>query len=574
MVSESETPTCISGYDTDKAYCRILLDVIMAHGAIEAVCSPGSRNTPLLIAAAARGSLKKHVVVDERSAGFTALGIAVATRRPVILICTSGTALLNYAPAVAEAFYQSVPLIVISADRPSQWIDQDDSQTIRQPEALAHIVKKSYHIDAEHLPGKEQLWFVNRMANDAMTEAMSRRQGPVHINISLNPPLGGKTGVCPHSERKVTLLQADPSLPDIKMRELADFACDRKILLIAGFMPPDDRLNRAVSSLMSLPNVYVMAETLSNLHLPGRHWNIDTVLSVLTPDDMERLKPDLIISIGGSLVSRMIKEFLRSCENACNWAVGFSHTTVDCFQSLTLRIEADRSAFIKRLASLLRHKKTDIRHDYSAEWTAASEKALRSHYDFIAACGWSEITAHSLLLNAIPPSANLYLSNGTPVRYAQLLLERMPHACYCNRGVSGIDGCTSTAIGGAIAFKGMSVLVTGDMSFAYDCGALNIREVPDRMRIAVIKNGGGGIFRFIASTSKLEERERYFCADPEVPVEGLAMAYGWRYLKAASEEELWAALPSFFNPDATKAILEIDCDGSLSADILKAYMRR
>lgn len=560
--------------DTAKAYCRTILDVVSAHGVREVVCSPGSRNTPLLIAAAARAELRKHVVADERCAAFMALGIAAAGRKPVALVCTSGTALLNYAPAVAEAFYQGVPLIVITADRPSQWIDQDDSQTIRQEGAFANFIKRTYHIESVENPSEEDCWYVNRIVNDAMTEALSRRQGPVHINISLAPPLGKTIDIPRTAPRMIRLLEAEPMLSNQRMRELADYAAGKKILLIAGFMPPDNELNRAVAELASLPNVYVMAETISNLHLPGRSWNIDTMLSIMDTSDKDSLRPDIIISIGGALVSRMAKAYLRECTEAENWAVGYFHTTVDCFQSLTLRIEADRSAFLRRVARLMRRDSRPLRSAYSESWRRMAEKSMVSHSRFLKELPWCEMSALETLLNALPASANLYLSNGTAIRYAQLLMNGMPHACYCNRGVSGIDGCTSTAVGGAMTYGGLTVLVSGDMSFSYDCGALNIREIPDTMRIAVVKNGGGGIFRFIASTSALEQRERYFCADPEVPVEGLARAYGWRYLKASSMTELESALPSFFSAEAPKSILEIDCDGILSAEILKSYMSR
>ena len=175
--------------DTDKSVVRILFNLLEAHGVRRVVCSPGSRNAPLLIAADARKRLETSVVIDERSAAFVALGMAMVSRRPVALVCTSGTALLNYAPAVAEAYYQGVPLIVISADRPLEWIDQDDSQTIRQPEALRNFVKGSYSLsDREQCdrPG----WYETRIVNDAILTALAPKQGPVHINVRLSPPLG------------------------------------------------------------------------------------------------------------------------------------------------------------------------------------------------------------------------------------------------------------------------------------------------------------------------------------------------------------------------------------------------
>lgn len=565
----------IASTDTDKAFCRILLDVAEAHGVRNVVCSPGSRNTPLLVAVSARRNLLRHVVVDERSAAFMALGLALETRRPVALICTSGTALLNYAPAVAEAYYQSVPLIVISADRPQQWIDQDDSQTIRQFEALRNFVKKSYSLPAVDFPGEEMLWMANRIANDAMTEALSGRMGPVHVNVSLDAPLGNKIATDGLPEQRIIKMVSPSPVPAPgEMARLAEEAAASRILFVAGFMQPDNRMNKAVAELSSLPNVYVMAETISNLHLDSRPWTIDTLLSSLDSKDRKQLAPDLIITVGGALVSRQVKEYLRGCANARHWSVGFSHTTVDCFKNLALRIEADRAVFIWQLARLMkRHRLADSPcTGYAAEWRERKKAALKRASEFVRNTGWCEMKAFDIILKSLPKGINLHLSNGTSIRYAQLLTEEMPHSCHCNRGVSGIDGSTSTAIGAAIGYNGMTLLITGDMSFSYDIGAFNLRECPDSMRIIVICNQGGGIFRFIPSTGQLEEREELFCADPQVPVKGIAEAYGWRYMEADSEETLRDVLPDFFDGASVKTVLKIDCDGILGASILKQYM--
>ena len=184
--------------DTADCGCSQLMDVLAARGVKTIVLSPGSRNTPLMIACAARPELKKHLVTDERTAAFMALGIAMVSRNPVAIACTSGTALYNYAPAVAEAFYQQIPLIVISADRPGQWIDQDDSQTLRQFRSLENIVKKSFDIpvwDPAPIPcangrfRSEGEWAANRLVNEAITVATTGRPGPVHINIQFANPL-------------------------------------------------------------------------------------------------------------------------------------------------------------------------------------------------------------------------------------------------------------------------------------------------------------------------------------------------------------------------------------------------
>lgn len=563
--------------DTDKRFCSILFDVIREKGVKDVVCSPGSRNAPLLIAAASRESLSKHVAVDERSAGFMALGIAMASRRPVALVCTSGTALLNYGPAVAEAFYQSVPLIVISADRPQQWIDQDDSQTLRQFEAFSNFVKKSYELPSWGDDEKELQWYANRVANDAMIEATSRRPGPVHINVRLGEPLNRKIERGISEERIIDIYTADCIGNRNVVKELAMKASVSKIMFVAGFMPPDNKLQRAVAELCSLPNVVAMTETLSNLHLDRFSNSVDSVLTACDANMLDSLAPDIVISIGGSLVSRKLKEYLRRNASGCeHWSVGWHHTTSDCFQSLTKRIEVSESGFIRQLAGAIRslRKKGNISDagHYSIKWLSLRAEADRKKREFVSSVGWSELKAFDIILSSVPASANLFLSNGTTVRYGQIFSCRLPHASYSNRGVSGIDGCTSTAVGCSKAYKGETVLVTGDMSMAYDIGALALPDIPDRMRIIVIDNKGGGIFRFIPTTSSLEEREKYFCSPVCLPLRQLADGYGWDYLEADSEQSLKKAMTEFFEGDRKK-ILRVVCDGEIGGEILKEYMK-
>lgn len=581
--------------DTTKEVARILLDVLEAHGVRDVVCSPGSRNAPLLVAAEARPSLRKQIVTDERSAGFVALGIAQVSRMPVALICTSGTALLNYAPAVAEAYYQGLPLIVVSADRPLEWIDQDDSQTLRQPEAFRNFVKGNYDI-SDREAGDRPGWYETRIANDSMLMALSPKQGPVHINVRLSPPLGKSTREISPAPRIIRKIGPSPKPEKDIVRELALSIKNSRVMVVAGFLPPDDRLNRAMTRMRANGNVVVMAETLSNLHLPAEDYAIDSVLCLMDGDSDSDYRPDVVITIGGALVSRKLKEYLRSFAGQAgfqHWAVGYNHTTVDCFQALTLRIECDPGYFLSALSpELARARRSAVkstpgtrispaevtRDDHGLKfrslWHDARIKAIERMYRATEVSEWSDFKAFSIILEKLPRKYNLFLSNGTPVRYEQILsFYNRPHAEYCNRGVSGIDGSTSTAVGGALAYKGESLLITGDMSFAYDLSALQtMKAVGSRLKIIVIDNGGGGIFRFISSTSGLNCRERYFCADPDAPVSSLAEAYGIKYSHAADAGELSANLPQFLESEGP-AILEISTPSLTSAEILKSLLR-
>ncbi|MDE6533669.1 MAG: 2-succinyl-5-enolpyruvyl-6-hydroxy-3-cyclohexene-1-carboxylic-acid synthase [Muribaculaceae bacterium] len=561
--------------DTDKEFCSILLDVITLHGVRDMVCSPGSRNAPLLIAASARDSLQCHVVVDERSAAFMALGMAIVSRRPVALVCTSGTALLNYGPAVAEAYYQGVPLIVISADRPEQWIDQDDSQTLRQFEALSNYVKKSYQLPSWGNDDPELRWYANRVANDAMIESTTRRAGPVHINVRLGEPLGRKMERYGNHPRIIESITSDQVSDRSLIRRLGEKVACSRVMLVAGFMAPDHRTHAALEGFCRLPNVVAMTETLSNLKIGEYATAIDTVLTAYDESELDEIAPDIVISVGGSLVSRKLKEYLRRNSTRCeHWSVGWSHTTSDCFMSLGKRIETDVARFFRQLQVSASRSAAHVEEagvdTYSGRWREKRVKGVAAKMEYVGRQDWSELAALKIVFDTLPVASNLFLSNGTVVRYAQILCGRMPHASYCNRGVSGIDGSISTAIGGAKIYKGMTVIVTGDMSMAYDVGSLALPGIPDSTRIIVIDNQGGGIFRFIPTTSGLSERERFFCARPELPLRFLSQGYGWEYEEAESESSLRRALEGFYS--GGKKILRIKCDGEDSANVLKEFM--
>lgn len=557
--------------ETYKANCGIVAEVLAAHGVTHAVCSPGSRNAPMLLAMDHHPEISTHVIIDERAAAFFALGLAQVTRQPVALVCTSGTAVLNYAPAVAEAYYQGLPLIVVSADRPQQWIDQDDSQTIRQPGVLANFVKKSFDIPDIPADNKALLAYIDREVNDAMIEATSRRCGPVHINLRLEEPLTPEK-ITLHPSRTITCLEGDDILPKEQVRELAREAAGKRVLIVAGFMLPDARLNRSMALLSSLPNVYIMHETLANIHLNGRHSAIDTILSTLSEGRKKTLAPDLVITVGGALVSRLVKEYIRSLQGISHWSIGHHHTTVDCFNALTTRIEANPGRFLSMLGKFMAKEKP--RSNYSVLWDEVRRQAINGHEAFLRQAPWSDLKACQIILDALPRECNLQLSNGTSVRYAQLCMAKMPHACYCNRGVSGIDGSVSTAIGAALTYPETTVLLTGDMSMAYDIGALALPEITERLKIIVLNNQGGGIFRFIGSTRNLSERERYFCAPPRLPLATLAEAYGFEYYSASDAAHLEKVLPIFLSPRLSPAILEITTPGMNGGDVLRQYMNR
>ena len=568
--------------NTSNVYCRQIIELMFAHGVRTAYCSPGSRNTPLLLAADACRELAKRVVVDERSAAFQAYGCALVEKRPVALICTSGTAVLDYAPAVAEAYYSGIPLIVVSADRPREWIDQDDSQTIRQYGVLDHFVKGSYDVRA--IPEgsareytEEVMWTVNRTVNEAMLKALDGKPGPVHINVQLSEPLGGleEMDSALMSERTVMLASQAESLPQEAVRQLADVAAGAKILLVAGFLAPDHRLDRAVRMFASYPNVTVMAETLANLHDPQPlSTMVDAVLCDMTEEQKREMRPDLVISMGGALVSRMLKQYLRDYPPRFHWSIGHSNYFCDCFKALTHRIDVAAAPFLRQLCGAMRKTRRDAEGGYAARWLELRKRSLSLSREYIDRSPWSDLKALDYVLTN-GRFDNIFVSNGTAVRYSQLI-PHSSHAEYCNRGVSGIDGSTSTAVGGAWAYKGTTCLIAGDISWLYDSGASALGDMPYDMRIVVLENSGGGIFRFIKSTSGIPEEklERYFCVNDLPQIADIAEAYGIDTMTVADMDQLRSGMQWLAERSDFPRMLVVSTPPKESAEVLTRYFNK
>ncbi len=551
----------------------ILIDVLASKGVREVVLSPGSRNAPLVLSVVHDRRLHRTVIVDERSAAFYALGLAQQLGEPVALICTSGTALLNYAPAVAEAYYQRVPLIVISADRPTAWIDQEDSQTIRQHKALQNFVKESYQFP-DTVATDEACWYANRIANDAINHAMRGRRGAVHINIPLAEPLYNLERKEAETQRLFQVVEPTTLLANEALKEFAaSYANSQRVMIVAGFHAPDSELSDALLQLAALDNTVVLTENISNLRNEAFITTIDRVLALVEKQG-ESYAPDLLITLGGSLVSRRIKAYLRTHAPRMHWSLDESDHPADTFTSLTTQITLPATSFFKQLVSEVAEVAPST---YKECWQREKVKAFALHQKFEKRATWSDWKACSLLFSHLPADSYLQLSNGTSIRYAQLFEHPHIYRCDCNRGTSGIDGSTSTAMGAAAAHPDKrTILLTGDISFIYDSNAFWINNTPPTMRIVVLRNGGGGIFRYIIPQQRdewEEVMESCFETTTDIDVETIAKLHGWHYLKATNDTELRSILASTtWLENSNKAvILDLETPRMANDAMLKAY---
>lgn len=502
-------------------------------GITDVVLSPGSRNAPISIAMNREAGLRCHVVVDERCAAFVALGMAQKSNRCVATVCTSGTALLNQAPAIAEAYYQELPLLVISADRPEEWIDQADSQTIRQNGILASFVKKSYTLPTNASASGH--WHTNRMVNEAINTATSGRRGPVHLNVPCNLPLYATEEQEVATTAITRTCETTVSLNEIPFK---------RIMVLAGCMQPSEELNSLANQLAG-KGVAVMAECVSNLHGPQIANNTEPVFASLTEEEAANENADLLIVVGGALVSKHAKLHFRTHPAKEIWRVGLEEHLTDTFQHATRQITCAPATLLKAL-----NEQVSGCSGFNRFWLERSQAVEPRP----GAQEWSEDGIFRTITDSLPNGSDLHLSNGTCARNGQKWNNRKGLHYYCNRGASGIDGCTSTALGSALMNKGArTTLITGDLCFLYDSNALWNDEWPENLCIFVINNHGGGIFRKLEGPSQVEEFERYFLTPQRVDIERLCQAYGVPYQKAENMTEL-----AFYAEHYPKGVIEVE----------------
>jgi 2-succinyl-5-enolpyruvyl-6-hydroxy-3-cyclohexene-1-carboxylate synthase len=529
------------------------------------VISPGSRNAPLIVGFANSKKIEALSVVDERSAGFFALGIAQQTRKPVALVCTSGSALLNYYPAIAEAFYSNIPLIVISADRPLHLIDIGDGQTIRQENVFEnHIL---YSANLGH--GKDEL-----NCNKAIGIAI-KQMGPVHINVPFDEPLyeieteiyADRNEVLAKVELPKSLLNETP----LEVDELQKFAniwnVSSKKMVIVGAHYPDELLQIQLEHLVKDSSVLVLIENTANVWNSKFINSIDKLIFPLVDSELAKFQPEILLTLGGLIVSKKIKQHLRKYQPKHHWHID-AKTALNTFLCLEHHFKISATLFFSQFFFLTKSKESD----YQQFWLHKKEIRLRNHQEFINTCKFSDLKAFSQILPSIPDNSQLQLSNSSVIRYSQLFDINKTLAVFCNRGTSGIDGATSTAVGAAFASKQNTVFITGDISFFYDSNALWNNYIPTSFRIILINNKGGGIFKFIPGPSSTNVLH-YFDTPHNLTAEQLCKMFNFEYKVASTEKEVQDNLVTFYHKSTKPKLLEIQTPTEVNDKMLKAYFK-
>lgn len=551
--------------NTTKKGILHLAEICARKGVREVVFSPGSRNAPMVIAFNNHPEINCRTIVDERSAAFFALGLAQQSRKPVAIVCTSGSAVLNYAPAISEAYYQEIPLLVLTSDRPQEWVDQGDMQTIRQHDIFRNYIKGSYTLP-QSPDNDDELWHNDRIINEAINTCLVNSPGPVHINIPLTEPLYDLEDVGKTQVKIIEQSPANKTLDDALCAALLkEWKSHDKVMVISGLMNRDQQLQEQLSYLAAEQSVAVFTETTSNLHnqrfLPG----IDRIINTTSESEREALRPDLVITVGGYIVSKKVKLYLRKYRPKAHWHIDPAGKTWDTFQSLTRVIKATPSSVFALLSSAKRSSSTygDSLQDKDQQIIAATTSYLDS-LDFC------DFTAFREILSRLPAKSQLQLGNSTPVRYSNLFNLRDDIDVFSNRGVGGIDGSVSTAVGAANATEQTVCLIAGDLSFCYDSNGLWNKYLPKNLKIIVINNGGGNIFRIIDGPTNSGYLEEFFETQNNANIKSLVEAFKVAYASCADAANLQKELSNFFQLDKT-AVLEIKTNGDKSARALKDY---
>lgn len=581
-----------------------IAEICARKGVQNVIISPGSRSAALTLAFARHRGIKTKVIPDERVAGFVGLGMAQYRGDTVALVCTSGSAAYNLAPSVVEAYFQEIPLIIFTADRPKEWIHQQDGQTIYQNELYGKHVKKSFELPADHTH-PDAKWYSERILNEAINLSQTYPRGPVHVNVPIREPFYPVADERITYDRNVKLIERLETQTVLSTetwhRLQSEFENASRVLIAVGQMPPNDPLWVVLKEFSEEMGVPVLGDVISNI--PPDDTFIrqhDVFLKAKNEKLLASLQPDLLITLGDSFISKNLKLFIRKHQPARHWHIKITEQLIDTFQTLTTQIPVEPTYFFQKLLEDLDYQQfvhndddDEGRGEYRQAWLLADRQAKRSLTQFLRCeTRWNEFAWVDKILANLPENSVIHLANSMPVRYANLLGLTQSAGVFANRGTSGIDGCTSTAVGSALMTDKLVFLLTGDVSFFYDRNALWHPHLPQNLRIILFNNRGGNIFRLIDGPSAQPELEQYFETRHQTTALHTAEDAGLEYFTLDNnanykqdimaniltgtdqEDEFESTWRQFLSQTGKTKLLEIFTDPVINGEVFEAYRKK
>lgn len=537
-------------------------------GISRVVISPGSRSAPLVMAFSAYPDIEKIVLADERVAAFFALGMAQQLQQPVVLVCTSGTAVLNFAPAIAEAYHQQVPLLILTADRPPELIGKGENQAIDQTDIYRNYIKKSFTTpcEAENESDIKQTAYI---IGEAIRHTTYPYSGPVHVNVPIREPL--YTQAEDAVNITITAQQFNSAALTEEHKSFISEAWGKagKKMIVCGMDMPDEAIDKLLYNLAQRNDTVVITENISNHQQAVTLCNPDIVLDITSAEKQQEIAPDVVITIGKQFISKKLRQFLKAHQPTHQWQVSMIEENWDGLGAKEYKkIQVEERLLLSYLDTL-----PDTEYNYRSKWRELRSEAQKQADIFLQSAPYSDLTVIKEILQNIPAVANLQLGNSTPVRYSNFFNLDNKLTYNSNRGTSGIDGVVSTAAGAAHVNGQLTVCITGDVSFFYDSNALWNNYLNPNLRIVVINNGGGNIFRLLDGPVAVEGFEKYFETAHTLNAEHLARMFGLGYYFCADLGTLQTTLPGFMQAQQKAAILEIKTNNEVSADVYKQFFK-
>ncbi|PQA96566.1 2-succinyl-5-enolpyruvyl-6-hydroxy-3-cyclohexene-1-carboxylate synthase [Chryseobacterium piscicola] len=549
---------------SSKRSVQILAHLLQQYGISDIIISPGSRNAPLAIHFSEIDSFNCFSIVDERSAAFVGMGMAMSEKKPVVITCTSGSAAANYYPAVTEAFYSNTPLLILTADRPTDYTDIFDGQTIRQNNLFHQHSYGDFQLLED---SKDDAENVNSEIIKKAIELCFEKRGPVHINIPLEEPLYNLVSELPTFPTvEHTIRNKEYEIPSTLV---ADWNTSQRIMILVGTRDHSAELENQLTQLVKNHTVVVLSETNSNLYHEKFFKHIDRYITGFTEEDYRQYAPDLLITVGQNVVSKRVKQFLRNAHPKQHWHLD-EVWQPDTYFALTQKIEIKPELFFSKL---LNFATLEPKPFYNL-WDVLRGKKDLKHEQYLNLIEFSDFYLFNKVSQSIPENYNVHFSNSSAIRYAQLF-DFGKRRIYCNRGTSGIDGSTSTAMGFAIKNEKPTLLLTGDLSFMYDINGIWNQYIPPFTRIIIFNNGEGNIFKIIPGPGNANSNsvDEFIATKHNKNMEFLAKHFGFSYTKVEDEMTLDRVMDNFFKADIHPKILEVMTAGKSNAEILKTYFK-
>ena len=540
--------------------------ILVKLGVSHAVLCPGSRSAPLALSILRNGNIKSFIINDERSAGYIALGIAQQTRKTVALVSTSGTAAVNFAPAVAEAFFQEIPLLVLTADRPVETIGQNENQAIFQKNLYSPNVLKSFQFNILY-NDYESEQAAYRIVSEAINTSLYPQMGPVHINVPLREPLYlvQKFKFMDEGKKIIELVNIEHTIQSETQKQLVkELSSFNKIMIVAGLYPPARKLERNLNKFLSFTDVVFIPDIISNLN--GIERSIkhqEVIIKKMTDQQIDELKPDLLITFGGQIVSNIFKSYIRGVAPKDHWHIDFSGRTIDSFSTLTKILPIDPEYFFKLLLKNIGYFKTKTYQGYFKKWESLDIQAKQQIINSLSDINKAELFYVGKIVSHLPKNSMVQLGNSLPVRYFNNLRNTdNPHyktiTFFSNRGTSGIDGSLSTAVGSALTTGRVVTLVSGDLSFFYDRNGLWNNYIPPNLKVIVLNNHGGQIFGKIPGCKDQPELNDYFITHQLLNIKETVNQHKLNYLYCNHPDQVAKCLSDLYSLNDKTTVLEFD----------------